>query len=793
MATDPNDVINQFTAALERLESRLGQSASRVQGTVDAYSQLRSATSQMTQAGRATAEAMRGMTRDTNAGRSAIQAKARFERTVSGELSQLSKAVARGSLTHAEGDEAFRQMIASVRQNVDLSATQRRDLMQTLILERRKQDALARAAQYTETFNKYLGPAGNVIQQTASAYQSGSFALASFMGKQGLLGATGMLDLFGKGLMSLGGLLVSRGGGIGKVLGGIATSLGVVMSTAAGKAQAVIGESWDFLSAETQKLIATYQDLSRAGVIFGDGIDGMNAAAAQAGLSSDRLAAVIKNNSESIAMAGIGMTEGTKQVARIGETLRKTGVTEKLVQLGYSVDEVTSITAQTMGQMRMGGGNASDQEIADYTKQYAKDLKVLSAITGEDVRQKDKEAKAKANTLAFNQKLLEMEPGQRTAMLDSLQGLTSMQQQAFRERVINDGQLMTKETMMAESQIDGMEDHGKAIYDAHIKGTLNLGRVTDLNREYAERMTESIKNQKEIGLAAELGVESVSRFAQTANEILQRVLKTTGAATDNAKDNVEQAFSERVGKTTEELGKVVVAAEKMHAEMAKLITDSGVITLFAKAIEFTKTAINDLGNAIGTLTGRRPPPPPSGGTVADRSLPLVDPNTGLPLLGTADRPMTVNDPGLTEALRNLTEALRNTRPPPDTIPLPGAANGGLVDFPTSGSLAVLHGQEAIIPLPSGLRAEDLADVFKSLKEGLSKKQLSENQMDEAGPAIDRLFKEYKVSSLAQNESLGANQEDMVKQLFELNTSMNTLIDHMRDVSNHTERTARGVA
>ena len=790
MAADPNDVINQFVAALERLESRLGQSASRVQGTIDAYSQLRSATSQMTQAGRATAEAMRGMTRDTNAGRSAIQAKARFERTVTGELSQLSKAVARGSLTHAEGDEAFRQMIASVRQNVDLSATQRRDLMQTLILERRKQDALARAAQYTETFNKYLGPAGNVIQQTASAYQSGSFALASFMGKQGLLGATGMLDLFGKGLMSLGGLLASRGGGIGKVLGGIATGLGVVMSSAAEKAKVVIAGSWDFLSAETQKLIATYQDLSRAGVVFGNGIDGMNAAAADAGLSSDRLAAVIKNNSESIAMAGIGMTEGTKQIARIGKVLREDKVTEKLVQLGYSIDEVTSITAQTMGQMRMGGGNASDQEIADYTKQYAKDLKVLSAITGEDVRQKDKEAKAKANTLAFNQKLLEMEPKQRTAMLDSLQGLTSMQQQAFRERVINDGQLMTKETMMAESQIDGMEDHGKAIYDAHIKGTLNLGRVTDLNREYAERMTESIKNQKEIGLAAELGVESVSRFAQTANEILQRVLKTTGAATDNAKDNVEQAFSERVGKTTEELGKVVVAAEKMHADMAKLITDSGVITLFAKAINATTTAIDELARAIGTLTGRSPPPPsptpppPSGGTVADRSLPRVDPNTGAPFLGTADRPMTVNDPALIEAIRN-------TRPPGGQAP--GLASGGLVDFPTTGSLAVLHGQEAVIPLPSGLRAEDLADVFKSLKEGLSEKQLSENQMDEAHPAIDRLFKEYKVSSLAQNESLGSTQEDMVKQLFELNTSMNTLIDHMRDVSNHTERTARGVA
>jgi hypothetical protein len=228
----------------------------------------------------------------------------------------------------------------------------------------------------------------------------------------------------------------------------------------------------------------------------------------------------------------------------------------------------------------------------------------------------------------------------------------------------------------------------------------------------------------------------------------------------------------------------------MHADMAKLITDSGAITLFAKAIDFAKTAMYDLASAISTLTGRPPPPPPptppppSGGTVADRSLPQVDPNTGLPLLGTANRPMTVNDPALIEAIRN-------QQPPGGRAP--GLASGGLVDFPTSGGLAVLHGQEAVIPLPSGLRAEDLADVFKSLKEGLSEKQLSENQMDEAGPAIDRLFKEYKVSSLAQNESLGATQEDMVKQLFELNTSMNTLIDHMRDVSNHTERTARGVA
>jgi hypothetical protein len=100
---------------------------------------------------------------------------------------------------------------------------------------------------------------------------------------------------------------------------------------------------------------------------------------------------------------------------------------------------------------------------------------------------------------------------------------------------------------------------------------------------------------------------------------------------------------------------------------------------------------------------------------------------------------------------------------------------------------MLHGREAVIPLPSGLRAEDLADVFKSFKEGLSdtEQQVLRSRLDDAGQLMTK--------DTMPSESRIAGIEDMVKQLFELNTSMNTLIDHMRDVSNHTERTARGVA
>jgi hypothetical protein len=154
-----------------------------------------------------------------------------------------------------------------------------------------------------------------------------------------------------------------------------------------------------------------------------------------------------------------------------------------------------------------------------------------------------------------------------------------------------------------------------------------------------------------------------------------------------------------------------------------------------------------------------------------------------PTVGSNGNPVVVTDPGLLEALRNIQ---------PGTAHIPGLASGGLVDFPRDGGLAMLHGQEAVIPLPSGLRAEDLGDMFKTMQEKLDpqdRARLQESLMKTNLTEIERSVLDSKMAQLSSDSMMERLTAEMVK----MNEGMERMISEARNISAYTERTARGVA
>ena len=157
---------------------------------------------------------------------------------------------------------------------------------------------------------------------------------------------------------------------------------------------------------EINQTIKAYDSMSRMGASFVDGVDGMRAASANAGLLIDQFAGAISKAEPNLKL--LGMTtdraiEKTSIVANEFGNISTGGITlrNQLRGLGYSTEEQVELAAQYMASIRGGMTqekfNAiSEKEIALQTRRYAEDLKVLSDITGKNAKQAMEEARVKS-------------------------------------------------------------------------------------------------------------------------------------------------------------------------------------------------------------------------------------------------------------------------------------------------------------------------------------------------------------------------------------------------------------
>lgn len=794
MAELSPQLIERLSQAIELLVDRIGPSAQKLKKGLDDAAE---ATKKYVASNNRLSSALKSLEKNTGKLNERKKAEERTSKVLKEESEKLYKQYRENQIGQKEVIEGFISMRNSVRENTKLSIEQKASILAQIDGNYQAHKAMSAIQGQFEKLGKGLNLIDSTLVGFVRAYQSGgdSIGIASGMAKHGLVLATSAAEKTGAGISKLGTIAAGSANPALAALGVAAAGVGIIIEGVAGATKELIEKAFPILEAETRKLIGSFQSASQAGAVFGDGIDGLLNASAAAGLGVDKFAKILNEQSSNIAMSGMGMQEGARMLGRIGESMRKSGVTQSLLQLGYSVEEVTALNAQTIAQMRAGGGGAvNEEEVARYTQQYAKDLKTLASLTGEDVKSKDKEAKVKANTLAFNQKLAEMEPGQRTAILDSLKGMTAIEQQAFRERMVNNGQLISQETQMYENMVSGAAEKGKATFDAAARGELTLGKVNDLNAQFAEQIGNSIRNAKEIGLAAEAGVEVVANLAKNMNESLQRSLMITPESLQKTTEEVNKAMTAAVGDTTQALAKVVLRTNELEAEMNRLVGQSGPLRIFA---DLLGEAAGGMAGLIREVTGQNAAARQAEARAAEQR---QNANVGQAaregrtlersgffssLFGGQSGSMQAEQRRILEMDQSSLERMaRDQGSTVDSIlkavgisggiaefnslkegmsTMPHMARGGIVNMPESGGLAMLHGREAVIPLPDSMSLDSKGEVSNIAK--------------------------------MMNESLqlAPSTESMIDQLKILNNSMDMLLAQTRAVADHTERTARGVA
>ena len=130
--------------------------------------------------------------------------------------------------------------------------------------------------------------------------------------------------------------------------------------------------------------IATFRELSSAGIDLGKGIYSAQRSAAQAGLPLEVFSKLIKENSTNLALLGGTASMGAQRFTDISANLKKNGVDLKLARLGFSMEEAaTGVMSYLEIQTRNGRAQTmSTAQLSQGAEEYNLQLDRLARATG---------------------------------------------------------------------------------------------------------------------------------------------------------------------------------------------------------------------------------------------------------------------------------------------------------------------------------------------------------------------------------------------------------------------------
>ena len=467
-----------------------------------------------------------------------------------------------------------------------------------------------RTAAVSSMFNKSLEALSPAMSQVSKAgkailsdYQSDSKGIGGSAAvlEAGLNIAGSTAQMAGKGMSGVGTAMMAIPGPA-MAVGAVLTVVGTGLTMFGGVAKEVAEKVLPFLKTELENNIRSFQSLTSSGALFGNGISGMIKTAGDAGLTLVQFDRVVKGNSDSLAQSGLGITEASK---RMGAALKAGGepMKREMLNLGFSFEEQAGLVADTMARMRQTGGplQASNAEVAEQTKKYAENLRMISSITGEDAKAKYKAAQESANDLAFQQKLAGMDEKQRANIVDSMANMDAATKKAVMETVIF-GRAVTTESAGLMSQIPAFATRVNESAASIADGTANARKQQDINAATQADIAKQAQGQTGLAQAGFLGLSGAAGDLGKALGALNiaNSRQTKEAVEAARKELDEQKITQ--DKQTVAANKVLEVQQKMALEIQKNILDSGVMEIYADTVQEATNAMLDM---IKKFTGGR--------------------------------------------------------------------------------------------------------------------------------------------------------------------------------------------
>lgn len=586
---------------------------------------------------------------------------------------------------------------------------------------------------------------------------AGGMQLAFGLQNRALQDQISLLDRLNAGLTSAAATLALVPHPYAKA-GAALAGFGAAITDVLSQAKKLESEGLVLLQTEILKSSESFKIATNAGALFAGGMTEFREVAASAKLDLKELASVTALNAEQLGRLGGTTAKGVEKFGRVNAELDRNRI--GLLNLGFSYEQQAQATIDYMDVLQRTGQlqGKTEKELADGTAKYLTNLRAVSALTGEDAKklaQRQKEANSQAAVQAmlaeggkdvtqkFND-LVGKFPGYEKAiqqlytvgevtdpMLATFLANNQELDQALRQGVdrIKDNNISTDEAFRANEKY--LAENGKAIEASGREAQRTFGTIALVSGQYAEQADLANK-------ATAMGVKNAERAAQGGESALDqanRLAATTDALT-GAVNVSQKAF--------------VDAATTLNREVTPVITDFA--TKGALSVKGMVETINEANKrtreAISVVTGVQ----------------------------------SILRPGNAAGVPNRTE-LDRLRNIPGSDRAAGAiqggefARGGIATGPESGFSALLHGMEAVVPLPGNraipvnFKYEETAGIAKQLNDSFAlamsefnkKNVKTEQKTTETGNKLDQT-KPILESVTANNGELTKIMADMKNQL-----------------------------
>lgn len=375
-----------------------------------------------------------------------------------------------GEMGLDEAYSALGRQAKAIRENTGLTDAQKKSYIQQIVAQQsaiQTQQRLNLTGQALGTsllslgklyVDLYFMQADAILDQIATIQggASGIKIAVSGMNRQLRIAAeeaAGLANVFG-GMMKTLAFLPGLGTALriaALAIGGIAEFFGMVQKRNAelqAKANEIMAEG-------AQQLLDGYRNITKSGANFASGIDELATQSHRAGLTVKQMSEVVTQNQALLAKSGLGITGGIKKLADVGQAMTKQQQ-ESLRRLGYNTEEIYGISAQVIADAGRLGKQLDAKEVASLTQKYARDLKIIADITGDDARKKMDEQRKQMENLAFQDELL------RTAR--SL-GLNARETTEFTENMTAS---LTKKGPLFASAMNSFFANGAVVGDAAV-------------------------------------------------------------------------------------------------------------------------------------------------------------------------------------------------------------------------------------------------------------------------------------------------------------------------------------
>ena len=380
---------------------------------------------------------------------------------------------------------------------------------------------------------------------------------------QGMAQATQMAGMAVMGLPTIGAKIA----GAGIMLKGQADAAASSLKTMAEKAYNQL------LMTGGEQVLKAYKDLTKAGLIVAGGADAMNEALRGRGgklvISFDELNRMVQENTAALARSRMGVGEAALMMGRVAKVVREQKLERGLTAIGIGIEEFGGIVASTMADMRYNNPNRvlNIPELTAKSLEYAKQLALLSTLTGKSVKELKDRGKEAEGELAYQNFMARFKDPKLKEAFDQLPAFV----RKSAVELATFGNIRNEQGRLMAQTVPGFQTMVQEFAAGFKTGRITIDDVINIQSKYAKIIVDGVRNNATLNAIAAAGntklegfTNELSRytieiegFTQDVNKVRKGVNATFDEAAEGAKGGKETIT--QVLTDIENAGKTLVA------------------------------------------------------------------------------------------------------------------------------------------------------------------------------------------------------------------------------------------